>query len=163
MRSWSQKVGRTERVQPTNQRVQLVALSTRTSSSRDGALCDPRASPRLCHRARLVQHTSPAMMNFAPARRPIGCIKTVFRRARQQRAAQRGLATVAETPTTSKNAITARQRRASLAAMLPSLTLPQQVLPMPRSRSSKYGRRFNLSDRQIPIRCLSFASSKSPN
>ncbi|GAB0133202.1 hypothetical protein EsDP_00001615 [Epichloe bromicola] len=49
-------------------------------------------------------------MNFAPARRPIGCIKTVFRQARQQRAARRGLATVAETPATSKNAITARQR-----------------------------------------------------
>ncbi|KAG5977295.1 hypothetical protein E4U55_006900 [Claviceps digitariae] len=49
-------------------------------------------------------------MNFAPARRPIGCLKTVFRQARQQRIAQRGFATVVEAPTTSKDTFTERQR-----------------------------------------------------
>ncbi|KAG6038932.1 hypothetical protein E4U41_003499 [Claviceps citrina] len=54
------------------------------------------------------------MLNLAPARRPIGCLKTVFRQARQQRSAQRGLATVAEAPTTAKATITARQRASHL-------------------------------------------------
>ncbi|OAQ70234.1 ribosomal protein L19 [Pochonia chlamydosporia 170] len=50
-------------------------------------------------------------MNFAPVRRPIGCLKTVFRHARQQRAAQRSLTTASsETPT--QSAISARQRAA---------------------------------------------------
>ncbi|KAG5939317.1 hypothetical protein E4U59_003180 [Claviceps monticola] len=44
-------------------------------------------------------------MNFAPAARPIGCLKTVFRHARQQRSAQRGLATAR-----SQDALTMRQR-----------------------------------------------------
>ncbi|KAG6007807.1 hypothetical protein E4U21_005527 [Claviceps maximensis] len=54
--------------------------------------------------------TAPAMMNFAPVRRPLGCLKTVFRQARQQRLAQRGLATVVEAPTTNKETFTERQR-----------------------------------------------------
>ncbi|KAG6010232.1 hypothetical protein E4U43_008612 [Claviceps pusilla] len=50
------------------------------------------------------------MMNFAPARRSIGCLKTVFRQTRQQRLAQRGLATAVDAPTTSKDTFTERQR-----------------------------------------------------
>ncbi|KAG5920429.1 hypothetical protein E4U61_007900 [Claviceps capensis] len=49
-------------------------------------------------------------MNFAPAARPIGCLKTVFRHARPQRLAQRGLATAVEAPTASQDALNMRQR-----------------------------------------------------
>ncbi|KAG6089446.1 hypothetical protein E4U30_005785 [Claviceps sp. LM220 group G6] len=49
-------------------------------------------------------------MNFAPAARPIGCLKTVFRHARQQRVAQRGLATAVEASPASQDTLTIRQR-----------------------------------------------------
>ncbi|KAG6035948.1 hypothetical protein E4U19_004054 [Claviceps sp. Clav32 group G5] len=49
-------------------------------------------------------------MNFAPAARPIGCLKTVFRHARQQRLARRGLATAVEAPPASQDALTMKQR-----------------------------------------------------
>ncbi|KFG86142.1 putative ribosomal protein [Metarhizium anisopliae] len=50
-------------------------------------------------------------MNFAPVGRPMGCLKSVFRQARQQRTAQRSLATAAVAPTGNK-AISERQRAA---------------------------------------------------
>ncbi|KHN99525.1 Ribosomal protein L19 [Metarhizium album ARSEF 1941] len=48
-------------------------------------------------------------MSFAPLRRPVGCLKSVFRRARQQRATQRSLGTAAVAPTVNQ-AISERQR-----------------------------------------------------
>lgn len=51
-------------------------------------------------------------MNFAAFGRPLGCLKTALRQARQQRAWQRSLATAAapEAPKLSKPILTARQR-----------------------------------------------------
>ncbi|OAA38141.1 Ribosomal protein L19 [Metarhizium rileyi] len=60
-------------------------------------------------RRTLAQLNTPAAMSFAPIIRPTGCLKFVFRQARQQRAVQRSLATAATTQTGNKS-ISERQR-----------------------------------------------------